>query len=252
MASTPFALQLYTIRDALEADLAGALARVCTAGYTCVELAGTHGHGPEAFKAMLDAAGLTPVSAHIGYPEVTGNPEAVAAQAHTFGIDYVVVPWLGGEAFATRDAWAHAAREMDRAGAVLREAGIRLCYHNHAHEFEVVGGARIFDILFDTTAPENLAIQLDTCWAAVAGVDVPAMIHHYAGRVPLLHIKDYTPGPPPALTELGAGCMPWDAIFEAARACGVAWNIVEQDDNFAADSLASAQAGAAFMASRQA
>ncbi len=252
MPSTPYALQLYTVRTALEKDPAATLAQVRQAGFNCVELAGTHGHAPEAFKKMLDAAGLTPISAHIAYPEVVGNTGGAIAHARVLGIHYIVVPWLGGEAFVTRHAWVQAARALDNAGARLRDAGIRLCYHNHAHEFETVEGAVIYDILFDTAAPDNLALQLDTCWAAVAGKDVPAMIRHYGARMPLLHIKDYTPGPPPALTELGHGCMPWKNIFEAARHSDVVWNIVEQDDNFTHGSIESARAGAAFMAGTQA
>jgi sugar phosphate isomerase/epimerase len=46
--------------------------------------------------------------------------------------------------------------------------------------------------------------------------------------------------------------MDWDVILDAARRAGVAWNIVEQDGNFATDALESARAGAEFMAGRQA
>lgn len=252
MASIPYALQLYTIREFLARDLEGTLAQVGALGYSCVELAGTHGHDADAFKKLLDGAGLTPVSAHIPFPEIVDTPARAIAEARALGIDYLVVPWLGGEEFATLAAWEEAGERLDVAGAALRAAGIRLCYHNHAHEFIEVDGAQPYHALLAKAAPENLAIQLDTCWAEVAGGNVVELLDRYAGRVPLLHLKDYAAGDPPTLTELGRGCMDWDAILDAARRAGVVWNIVEQDGHFAVDALDSARAGALFMAGRQA
>lgn len=247
MAVTPYALQLYTVRDALTRDLTATLAAVRAAGYTHVELAGTHGRTAARFKEALDQAGLSPVSAHIPYDDITAQTTRVLEDARLLGLRYVVVPWLGGEGYGTRRAWVDAVKKLDEAGAAMREAGVCLCYHNHAHEFVEVESARIHDLIFAHAAPENLACQLDICWAAVAGEDVLAMMRALSGRLPMLHLKDYKPGNPPALTELGRGCLPWETILETARTAGVAWNIVEQDDNFAVDSLASARDGALFM-----
>lgn len=256
MGKTPYALQLYTVRDQLEADLAGTLGRVRQAGYRLVELAGTQGRSPEEYKDLLDEAGLEAVSAHIGFEEVTTHPQWAMDQARIFGIEYVVVPWLGGEEFNEKAAWLNAAHRMDAAGAALRDEGIRLCYHNHAHEFMSIEGECIHDLLFADTAPENLAVQLDTCWAAVGGKDPAALIRRYSGRIPLVHFKDFKPGMPPSLTEVGNGCLQWDAIIAAVRDAGVACCIVEQDDNFlpgsdgTPDPIESARVSAAFVSQR--
>lgn len=255
MADKPYALQLYTVRDRLERDLPGTLAAVREIGYQYVELAGTQGCSPEKYRGLLDEAGLCAVSAHIGYEEIVAHPERAVAYARCFGLRFIVVPWLGGEGFDTREAWIEAARRMDAAGEHLRQAGIRLCYHNHAHEFASVDGERIHDLLFSHSDPGRLAVQLDTCWAAVGGVDPVEPIKTYGGRVPLLHIKDYMmEGGSPAFTEVGRGCMRWPDIFDAAREAGVAWYIVEQDDHFIVgsdgvpDSLESARISGAYVA----
>ena len=51
----------------------------------------------------------------------------------------------------------------------------------------------------------------------------------YAGRGPLLHIKDRSANPDAATTEIGRGTIDWDAVFAAADAAGVEWYIVEQN-----------------------
>lgn len=246
MASLPFALQLYTVRGPLEKDTADTLRRVKAMGYDYVEVAGLAHHTAQDFKALLDGAGLTAISAHWGYEMVSSHLERVAEEARILGVRYAVVPWLGGDICSDKAGWLKAIDAMDRAGACLGEQGLQLCYHNHAHEFEQFDGEYILDLIYSHSAPEHLAVQLDTCWTAVGGLDPVAVIEQYAGRIPLLHIKDYLPGPPLKLAEVGSGCMPWDAVLEAGLKAGTQWFIIEQDES-ELDPLESAAISAEFI-----
>lgn len=247
----PYALQLYSVRDKFAADVPGALARVKSAGFDRVELAGTYGLPAETLHGLLAAAGLQAVSMHVGYPELVSDPAAAADMARAFGLTEAVVPWLGGERCATREEWLAATRAMDAAGALLRGRGVRLAYHNHDHEFARLDtGETIFDLIFANSDPHHLAIQLDTCWAAVGGADPALLLARHAGRVATVHVKDCkapAPDTPPVLTELGRGIMDWGSILPAAKAAGARWFIVEQDES-ETDSMESAAANAAFMA----
>ncbi len=246
----PYALQLYSVRDKFEKDVAGALEGVKAAGFDRVELAGTYGLAPEKLQAMLGRAGLQAVSMHVPCAELVGDPVAAADAADVFGLVDAVVPWLGGDTCTNRSEWVAAARAMDAAGAKLRERGVRLAYHNHAHEFVEIDGGTIFDLIFANSAPEHLALQLDTCWSTVGGADTPALLARYAGRVAQVHVKDcraWVPGADPVLTELGRGIMDWNTVLPAAKAAGARWFIVEQDES-ETDSMESAAVNAAFMA----
>ena len=57
-----------------------------------------------------------------------------------------------------------------------------------------------------------------------------AEIGAIADRVRLLHMKDRAAGPTPHDAPVGEGTLPFPAIVEAARAAGVDWYIVEQDE----------------------
>lgn len=59
----PVALQLYSVRDELEADFEGTIAKVKEFGYDGVEFAGLYGRSAEQVRKILADAGLTPVSA---------------------------------------------------------------------------------------------------------------------------------------------------------------------------------------------
>jgi hypothetical protein len=72
-------LQLYTVRDLLERDMAGTLAKVTRIGYQEVEFAGYFGHRPSEVRRFLQSAGIQAPFAHApleefrsGYPARSG------------------------------------------------------------------------------------------------------------------------------------------------------------------------------------
>jgi sugar phosphate isomerase/epimerase len=247
MGSLPFALQLYTVRDKMDEDAPGTLKRVKEIGYDNVELAGTAGMSMAEFRQVLDDLGLNPVCTHVGYDDVTQTVEKTIDDLNTLGVSFVCVPGISGDLTADKEGWINVGKGMDAGGAKLREAGFTLCYHNHAHEFEQYDGEYIFDIFYGASSPENVQCQQDTYWVQYGGQDPVAYIKKYSGRVPLLHVKDMTPGEDRAFAEMGAGILDWPAIFAAAKDAGVQWYIVEQD-TCPGDSLKSAAISAEFMA----
>lgn len=243
-----FGLQLYSVRDYMEKGCESTLAAVKEMGYHYAELAGTAGKTPEEFKKVLDNAGIEPVSAHFGLDAVTEETNRIIEEAQLFGIKQVVMPHTH---FEERDGWVQAAKALDAAGEKLREAGVTLSYHNHGHELSMTfDGQRVLDLILDTASPDNLKAELDVCWVQYGGADPAAYLGKYAGRCPLVHIKDMAPeGSKLPYTELGQGVVDFDAVFEAAGAAGVQWYIVEQDES-ETDSLESARKNAAFMKAR--
>ncbi len=246
MNTISYALQLYTVRDHMERNPARTLKEVKAMGYDHVETAGLAGLSPEEFRHLLDEAGLTAISGHVGMDTLAEDLDAVIDMARTLGHEYVVAPWVGNERKSTRETWAQYGREMEAAGFVMKEHGLTLCYHNHAHEYEIIDGETALDILFDAAEPGALGVELDVYWTRFAGHDPLEEIAKYAGRLPLIHLKDMTEGDSPTYTELGKGILDWASIVAAAKAAGVEWYIVEQDA-CPTDSLESARISAEFV-----
>ena len=63
----PVAVQMFSVRDAAEKELAETLKKIKEYGYDGIELAGLYGKTPEEIKELCLDIGLTPISAHIGY-----------------------------------------------------------------------------------------------------------------------------------------------------------------------------------------
>lgn len=247
MSRFPFALQLYTVRDYLEKDIQGTLHKVKQAGYDNVEVAGNAGLTNAEFKKLLDTAELDAVSVHTSYEEITGNVSATIETAKVFGVEFVAIAGIDGQLTPDKAGWAACGKALDQGGAKLREAGVRLCYHNHAHEFEPINGEYPLDILFGAAAPENLGGEIDVFWVRFAGLDPAEVIAKHSGRCPLIHVKDMRDEESRAFAEVGSGILDWPGIFRACETAGARWYIVEQD-TCEEDSLKSAEISARFMA----
>jgi sugar phosphate isomerase/epimerase len=100
---------------------------------------------------------------------------------------------------------------------VLAANGIKLGYHNHAGEFkETAYGAFIHKELEETT---DVAFEIDTYWAYVAGLDPVATLERLKDRVDVIHIKDGSAdghGEP-----LGRGTAPVAAVYAKANELGM-------------------------------
>jgi sugar phosphate isomerase/epimerase len=74
----------------------------------------------------------------------------------------------------------------------------------------------------------DVLFQLDTYWAQVAGVDVPALVRKLGKRATLLHLKDGPGKKGKPMLAVGDGMMNVPAILTAAKDF-CEWEIVEID-----------------------
>jgi sugar phosphate isomerase/epimerase len=232
-------VQLYTLRDQLQIDLPGSLAELRRIGYTRIEHAGFVGRTAAQFRAALDTAGLRATSGHVGIPQPF---DAAAWQralddANIVGNRYIVHPFFGLD-FATgqpiRDAAVYRAfaRDLNRAGALAKRAGLSFGYHNHQLEFVPQNGQgrRVtgFDILTSETDPDLVHLEVDLFWAWRGAADPVDLIQKHRGRIRQVHVKDLDVNA--SFADPGSGLIDFGRIFQYARTAGLAEYIVERDD----------------------
>lgn len=246
--ATPLALQLYTVRKAVAEDRGRALARAAELGFTAVE---PYGIGQpdtspadrladaRAFRAQLDANGLTVTSVHGSFPTDDGL-DAVLDEIAMLGTDRLIAPVPGAAAVpglgGGRDALAsgaNVARYADALGVAADRAaprGVTIGYHNHDFEWAPLadaGDRPAYEVLVDRLDP-RVFLELDIYWAYTAGQDPAELVRRYTDRVQLLHVKD-GPGVRGELqTAVGEGVVDNAAAIEAGRA--VAWHVLELDE----------------------
>lgn len=239
----PIALQLYSFREAFKADgVPATLARIKEMGFTHVELAGSYDLTPEAFKAELDKAGLTPISMHVDVHKLGGDESAsVIAEAKTYGVRYIGNAWFPHEGSFDQEDAQNAIKAFNAAGQKAADAGMQFFYHAHGFEFVPAGdGGTLFDTIVAATDPDRVKFELDIFWAHHGGADPVALLKKYPTRFVLTHMKDMKHGTPhgtdgraPADSSvaLGTGEVDVKGVVEAARGTSVEWHIIEEESS---------------------
>jgi len=221
-------LQLYTVRDVLERDFEGTLARVAQIGYKEVEFAGYFKHSPADVRAMLDRHGLSAPAVHTG-SIAPDDWKAALDAAKVVGHQYIVVPWVPQEKRMTLDGWKRVAEDFNRAGETARAAGVQFAYHNHDFEFPRMEGRIPFDVLLESTDPKLVQLEIDLYWITKGGQDPLTYFARWPGRVPLVHVKDSMGGPEHKMVDVGAGKIDWKRIFAKRDQAGIKHFFVEHD-----------------------
>ena len=226
-------VQLYTVRSIIGKDPAGVLKQIHDIGYAEVEATA------ETLKtgwSAIQSSGLKATSVHLN----TNPNDEELADAKSKAFDYAVVPYIAPAERGGVDVIKKLADTIQQAGERARKHGLQLCYHNHAFEYEPMGGTTPLEIIMGGTDPKLVMLELDIFWATVAGQNPVNILQKYSGRVPLLHLKDKQKNVPEApqynenvpnsaFKEIGKGSIDIPAVLKAADAAGAKHYFVEQD-----------------------
>ncbi len=219
-------LQLYTLRTEMAQDFEATLARVADLGYKEMEFAGYFGKPPVEVRRILDRNGLSSPASHIQLQALQDDLEGNIEAAVALGQKYIVVPILPESQRSLAD-FQRSAETMNRAGEVCKTAGIKMAYHNHSFEFEVIDGKLPYDVLLDETEPGLVDMELDLFWIRHAGVDPVAYFEKYPGRFSMLHVKDMDQFG--RMVDVGRGEINFAEIFSHADTAGFKHFFVEHD-----------------------
>lgn len=239
-------LQLYTVRDAMQSDPLGTLAKVAKLGYNSVEGAtytGSekfYGMDAAAFSNLLKQNGLIMPSSHYRLGEEKTNNKPVQGtilygwdkavdNAAAVGIKYMVCAYLSDAERGGLDHYKYVAEQLNKAGERTKKSGIQLCYHNHAFEFDSQNGKLPYEILLNDTDKNLVKMEMDMYWISKAGKDPVDLFNQHPGRFPLFHLKDMDKTPEKNFTEVGNGTIDFKRILAKADKAGLKYFFVEQD-----------------------
>ena len=175
----------------------------------------------------------------------------IVADCRALGADMVRIGMLPIPALRSTDAVLDFCRRADAAAERLSDEGIALYYHNHHVEFAKVEGRYLLELIAENSP--HVGIELDAHWIARGGLDPARVIGQYAGRVRMVHLKDYRIAMPDAadidafesgdhaawsaawnglvqFAEVGEGNLDWPTIIDQSIRSGADYLLVEQDD----------------------
>jgi sugar phosphate isomerase/epimerase len=206
-------IQLYSVRQDVQRDMAATLARLAEIGYREVEFAGYFGKTPDETRRLLEQNRLTAPSTHIGYDQLKTNWDRALDDAVARGHRYITIPYLPNDVRVSKASWQGVAEEFNRGAERARARGLAFAYHNHDFEFVRVEGVIPFDLLLAETDPALVSFEMDVYWTVKAGGDPLAYFRQHPARFPMLHIKDSAGPPAHQQVDVGAGTIDFASIL---------------------------------------
>jgi sugar phosphate isomerase/epimerase len=199
------------------------------------------------------SAGLEPMLPGMPGETLSSDFEKIVNDCKTLDCNFLRIGMMPLHLMGDKDkimAFIDRAEEM--AGR-LAEHGIELYYHTHHLEFQKYDGVYLLDMIKNNTS--KLGFELDVHWIQRAGENPVEFVKQYAGRVALLHLKDYRIGQMDLtdvdfkdiakfmqiftntieFAEVGEGNLDMKAIIDAGLESGAQYFLVEQDDVYGKD-----------------
>ena len=227
----PVGVQLWTLRNEVQQDLAGTLRRVAEIGYAGIELWFQQWPKANALKKVVADCGLRITSAHVNLKDLLDDFPRLSDYHHELGNKTLVIPYIPNYAGLSQDDWRRTIDDVRHVARAGTEAGFQVLYHNHDFEFTTkVGDVEVFDQIFGTIDAKVLGAEIDVFFVAEVGRDPVALLRKFDGRLKRVHLKEKAkPGSKGKNTELGRGTIDWPAVLAAAAAAGTEWYLVEQN-----------------------
>ena len=257
-------IQMSTIKNKIaELGAYGTLKACAELGYHCVEISQIP-MTPENVAGMKKAcdefgikvaactAALEPMMPGMPGEFLTTDFDKIVEDCKALNTDMLRIGMLPMTCMGSREKALDFVKRADEMAERLGEHGIDLYYHNHHVEFVRYDGQYLLDIIKENT--KKMGFELDIHWIHRGGENPVEFIRQYAGRIRLLHLKDYRIAPPQMpegefdikafmgtffnlveFAEVGEGSLPIKECIEAGFAGGSEYFLIEQDSTYGRD-----------------
>ncbi|MBP1965534.1 sugar phosphate isomerase/epimerase family protein [Paenibacillus aceris] len=240
------------------------LRKVHELGYRCIEVSQipmTAENVAELKRASIDfeikiaslSAALEPMMPGMKGETLSDDFDKILQDCKQLDCNFLRIGMLPFHLIGSKDKVMEFAQKADQVAERLAGHGIELYYHNHHIEFQKYDGEYLLDLIKNNT--KRIGFELDVHWIHRGGENPVSVIKKYAGRIALLHLKDYRIGQldmnalssgdmgkfMQAFTnviefaEVGEGSLDMKAIIDAGLESGSQYFLVEQDDVYGRD-----------------
>ncbi len=233
-------IQLYTLRNEIKNDVSIPISKLAEIGYNSVEVFGYNagkffGLSPADFAAIFQKHNLKTPSGHYSVSNylIKGDEDDLKKaieDSAPLKHDFFTIPYLTDKMRTSLDDYKSLAAKLNKAGELVKAAGMKLAYHNHDFEFKDWGSGQTgMDVFLKETDPALVNFEMDIYWTTKAGADPIALIKANPGRIKMWHLKDMDDTPAKSFTEVGSGIISYKEIFKYKKLSGMEFFFVEQD-----------------------
>ena len=224
--------QLFSIRDRCDTPekLKEAFSEIKKIGYSYVQASAICDIEGERLRSYVEEFDLPIGCTHRSFQEITEKTDECIAFHKAIGCNVIGLGWISEEYRGTYENLKKLHNALSEPLKKIKAAGLSFAYHNHAFEFDDVGGTTIYDYLI-SELPELDFIH-DVYWSTYAGKDPADYIKLLAGagRMSHIHFKDMKELPTGVICACGDGVIDFKKLYALCSDYGIKNIYVEQDN----------------------
>jgi len=224
--------QFYTIREKCKTPegLYTSFAEMKKIGYDVAQMSGICQIEPERLKAMSEEFDLPITCTHVGFNRIVNDTDALISEHIIYNCPVIGLGSMPQEYRSSIESCRAFIAKMREPIKKIEAAGLKFAYHNHAFEFEDLGGICALDLLIEE-AP-SLNFILDTYWVKYGGRDYLDYIKLLgeSDRMTNIHFKDMKTEPRGEICACGEGTIDFAPVVKLCDKYKIPYALVEQDN----------------------
>ena len=188
-------LGMYSVREIMHLEPLGTVKNCAEAGFHYLYLPTPHktdkaglmyGQSAEIWKKTMEDADVEIVGGYV--PADLRLAESYIDFYARLNAKQVIIPI---DYFPSSDALKKNCELYNWLGTLCKNSGLELLYENHYHEFQMIDGKKIMDILLEETDKELFSIALNSYWMMRGLINPLKFLKENGERVKIIIQQDY-------------------------------------------------------------
>lgn len=223
--------QFYSLRDrtATPEGIKQAFAAMKNVGYEIAQMSGIGPIAPELLRDYSLEYDMPITCTHSNPDRIKNDTDALIKEHIIYGCPTIGIGSMPDAYRSSVEGVRAFINDYKPAAQKIRDAGLRFAYHNHAFEFDDLGGTNGLNLLIEEF-PECDFI-LDTYWVKYGGDDYLRLIRELGcERIKNVHFKDMKSEPRGVICPCGEGVIDFAPVVNLCDEIGIRYALVEQDN----------------------
>lgn len=223
--------QFFTLREKNKTPegLYRSFAEVKKIGYQVVQMSAICQIEPERLKAYSDEFDLPITCTHSPFERIIGDTDALIKEHIIYGCPVIGLGSMPNSYRTSLEGVRAFIKDVAEPMKKIEAAGLRFAYHNHAFEFDDLGGVYGYDVLVEEAPTMNFI--LDTYWFKYADKSYLDYIKLLGNaRLTNVHFKDMKTAPQGPICPCGEGVIDFAPVVKLCNDIAIPYALVEQDN----------------------
>ena len=223
--------QFYSIRDKSKTPegIRESFKTMKDIGYTIAQMSGIGEIAPEELRDISLEFEMPITCTHINPAALRENTDKFIREHKIYGCPVIGIGGMPTEYRGSLEGIRAFIKDFSDVAKKINDAGLAFAYHNHAFEFEDLGGVIGYDLLIEEF--ESLNFILDTYWVKYGGYDYFDYIKKLGNkRLTNVHFKDMKSEPQGEICPCGVGVIDFAPVVELCNKLEIPNALVEQDN----------------------